>query len=839
MSFRTALVLVPLLLMLHSGSAKAVDCLDYGDYLHAVPGLTVESGFRGIACNGDFAYVVSTTSGLLTYNVSSPEAPVRLSSQPLPADSGSCLLMGTRLYVAAGTQGLMVFDVASPAEPVQIGSVPLPGVAISLAFQQRYLYVAAGAGGMHVLRLPRRELPSLLGTCDTPGSAVAVTVAGDMAYVADDTRGLQVIDLADRTAPHIVATLAQPALTQAITHDGAFLFVANRDFTVRAYDISVPLAPRWIGNAPLAAWPRELAVRSGILYALSYYYIEFHRLAIDGRPSPLGRVYLGGGRNMDWAGDMLVITDSNKRLWQVDTNHLQPAAVAGQVDINSSRGYVNDACLDGNRLFIGRSINTVTVVDVANPAAPRLLAQMPVTGYCFKVAVAGRYAFVAAGSGGFAVCDISDVTNARVIATIPTPEWTYDVVLTPGYAHVAVSDAGYWIIDISDPAHPFVVSRTSSYDRSYQVVVNGNYAYLACRYAGVQVVDIRDPLHPRSVARVPASSNSRDMVVRGNWLFFDDDLTGIRAVDISNPAVPVSRGLLPAIGTVQGLYLDGDVLFAATTWEGLLVIDVSDPTQMRRLGGGLLVNSGDSISDVIGDGRAIYEIRDFQNRTVRTWPRQCDGGPDAVVASIDIEPEDPRNRVSCGDHDRGVIKVALLATPGVDPRLVEAASLRFGPEEAEPLPSQQLRDVDGDGAEDLVVRFHADATGILCGATMAALTGYFADGRPFRGEDRVATPGGGPQDGRDTVELGASPNPFNPTTRLSFTLVEAGHAKLVVYDLAGRLVRTMVDAELPAGPQALTWDGRDDTGMPVASGAYLARLNVEGRALTVRLALLK
>lgn len=834
---RSAIVF--LLLSMLCGPAEAVECIDYGDYLHAVPGVTAKAGFRGIACNGDIAYVVSATAGLLTYDVSEPASPVLLASLPVPPDSDACLLERGRLYVAAGASGLMVFDVSTATRPVLLGTVPLPGVATGLAGQARHLYVAAGAAGLHVLRLPRRELPELVGTCDTPGSAFAVTVAGDMAYVADDAGGLQVIDVVDRAAPRIVAALAQPGLTHAIAHEGTWLYVASRDFNVRAYDIVDPAAPRLVGSAPLGGWPRELAVRAGTLFALSSYYVEAFQLAADGRPTRLGRVYLGGAMHMDWAGDRLVVTDTARRLWQIDTTRLQPAAVVGQVDIVSNRGYVNSACLAGNRVFIGRSINTVTVVDIANPVAPRLLTQMPVTGYCFKVAVEGQYAFVAAGSGGFAVCDISDIMHPQVIATIPTPDWTYDVVLTPGYAHVAVSDTGYWIIDISDPEHPFVASRVNVYDRNYQVVVSGGYAYLACRYAGLQVVDVRDPLHPRTVGRLPVTASSSEVFVRGNWLFIDDDWVGIRAVDITNPAAPVSRGLLPLRCTVHGLHLDGDVLYAATTWEGLLVIDVSDPARMRRHGVGPLVNGGDAISDVIGDERAIYEIRDFQSRSVRTWPRQCDSGPEPVAVSIDIEPGDPRNRVSCDDHDRGVIKVALLATPGVDPRAVEPASLRFGPDGAEPLRSRQMRDVDGDGAVDLVMRFHADATGIRCGAGTAALAGKFTDGRPFLGEDRVATRVPGDDDPREIIRLGASPNPFNPTTRLAFTVVESGSVNLVVYDLAGRLVRTLVAGELPAGPQELVWDGRDDAGMRVASGAYVARLQSGGAATSVRLLLLK
>lgn len=68
------------------------------------------------------------------------------------------------------------------------------------------------------------------------------------------------------------------------------------------------------------------------------------------------------------------------------------------------------------------------------------------------------------------------------------------------------------------------------------------------------------------------------------------------------------------------------------------------------------------------------------------------------------------------------------------------------------------------------------------------------------------------------------PNPFNPQTRLAYTLAEPCRVRLVVFDARGQLVRTLVDAERPAGPHAETWHGTDDGGRRVASGLYFYRL---------------
>ena len=83
------------------------------------------------------------------------------------------------------------------------------------------------------------------------------------------------------------------------------------------------------------------------------------------------------------------------------------------------------------------------------------------------------------------------------------------------------------------------------------------------------------------------------------------------------------------------------------------------------------------------------------------------------------------------------------------------------------------------------------------------------------------------------------PNPFNPRTTLRFDLPAAGPARLEVYDVAGRLVRSLVHADLPAGVHDAVWDGTDDAGLGVASGSYVARLSAGGRVATARMALIR
>jgi hypothetical protein len=89
----------------------------------------------------------------------------------------------------------------------------------------------------------------------------------------------------------------------------------------------------------------------------------------------------------------------------------------------------------------------------------------------------------------------------------------------------------------------------------------------------------------------------------------------------------------------------------------------------------------------------------------------------------------------------------------------------------------------------------------------------------------------------------ARPNPFRPATTIDFSLAADGRAIVRVYDAAGRVVRTLVDSALKAGPHAVVWDGFTDDGTRAASGVYFVRMesgNAGGSASKMRkLVLLK
>ena len=97
-----------------------------------------------------------------------------------------------------------------------------------------------------------------------------------------------------------------------------------------------------------------------------------------------------------------------------------------------------------------------------------------------------------------------------------------------------------------------------------------------------------------------------------------------------------------------------------------------------------------------------------------------------------------------------------------------------------------------------------------------------------------------PDVGRRTVLYGAYPNPFNPRTTIAFELTQQTVVNLFVFDVAGRLIRVLLDGEAVAkGRREIAWDGRDDSGQWVAAGVYFCRLDAGEYSETRRMALVK
>ena len=86
-------------------------------------------------------------------------------------------------------------------------------------------------------------------------------------------------------------------------------------------------------------------------------------------------------------------------------------------------------------------------------------------------------------------------------------------------------------------------------------------------------------------------------------------------------------------------------------------------------------------------------------------------------------------------------------------------------------------------------------------------------------------PGNGGLPVRVNLMTAAAPNPFNPMVAISYALDRDSQVRVTIYDIQGRMVRTIFNGPQSVGEQSITWDGTDRTGRDMPSGTYLYRVD--------------
>ncbi|MEL6822768.1 MAG: M14 family zinc carboxypeptidase, partial [Calditrichota bacterium] len=147
---------------------------------------------------------------------------------------------------------------------------------------------------------------------------------------------------------------------------------------------------------------------------------------------------------------------------------------------------------------------------------------------------------------------------------------------------------------------------------------------------------------------------------------------------------------------------------------------------------------------------------------------------------------------------------------------------------------KEVMDLSGYLGNTILIRFNLSSDGFVEG------DGWYLDDIAVTTYTDPVT-GIEPQAGvPNRIELNANyPNPFNPSTTISFGIPEAGQVRLTIYNVLGQPIRELVNSEFTAGNYQLSWDGRDSAGNQVSSGLYFYRLDSENQKLVRRMMLSK
>lgn len=365
-------------------------------------------------------------------------------------------------------------------------------------------------------------------------------------------------------------------------------------------------------------------------------------------------------------------------------------------------------------------------------------------------------------------------------------------------------------VDLSDPAQPTILGTepVAVMDETYCVEVSGDLAFVTWfnwgGTAGVRVFDISAPADPVDIGNYTLPGSwAYGLAARDSLVFVSFPYSTVGVLDVSNPASPVMIGQVDVANPYE-LFLDGDLLFVSNN-EQPRIIDVSDPTQPAVIG--VLPTTSTSTTVAAADGLAYVsthaglQIFDVTDPSLPTPVGSLE--TPAIATSVDIS---------------GSLAYVFVRETGVHVVDVSnpAAPALIG---VIPMPSVQWAPVYEFGDYVYVPDDYLRFVPRQC---------------PLVPADA------GPLPAAAAHHLQAAPNPFNPRTQVTFELPTAAVASLEIFDAAGRRLRVLARNEsLAAGAHARTWDGRDDAGRDLPSGAYICRLLADGMTSSKGLTLLR
>jgi len=675
---------------------------------------------------------------------------------------------------------LSVVDVSNPSAPVELSSILLHDEIGALAMQGDFLYVGLKNLGLLTVDISNPLLPTLLSTLTTPPGFRDLTLSGDRMYAVHSTywyhTAMAIYDLSDPTQPSLLGSYMFDAVVMDADVAGNYVYASSYTGGFWVLDVSNPAIPVLVSQLMIPDNGLSVAVQGNYAYFGSSDHIFTLDVSNPANPIVIGDVAVGG-----WFADLII---------------------------------------SGELLYANGSYSGVTTLSLSNPAHLSVLGNCPNSDNLADMTLTGNTILGASGGNGIKVLDMTVPQRPTLLCIYSAQRNFQEVAVRDNLAYLAAQPGGFLIVDVTDPSTMVQIGCLNTIGSATHLLLQGDYAYVAGDWQDSStIVDISDPEHPFVAGQYYLVGHFADYVEATGLAYACDTWYGIRIFDLSMPTNPVLVGSYqdPSAGIVWDLAVDGDFLFAIAgyyddldDWYGdsLIVLNIDNPVTPVLVSMSNLAQDPKKIE--IADGYAYVA---GVNPDLRVVDISNPAAP-ITVAMVNYAGIATGLQV-VGDYvyltGYGFLRVINAANP---PHLVPTGNYK--------LPQQAPLDV-------------------VAQNEMA----FVCNGEHFEAYDCSAA---SPREEFSSIELPQAgsiapeicnlmqvrPNPFNPSTVARFELRVPSHVSLLVYDIAGRLVATLVDGWRQAGMHEVTFDG---SGLP--SGIYIYQLEIGDFSTTGKMVLMK
>jgi len=839
------------------------------------PGLPADAGgcdTPGLACglavSGDYAYVADGSSGIQIIDISLPVAPHLVASYDTPGQACGIEISGMYVYVADGSSGLQVIDVSDAASPALTGNYDAADEVRGIAVSGQDAYVTGLSTGLQIIQVTEDLLPPMFaGSFNTSGSAYGVQVSGQYCYVADRGSGVQVINIANPRAPTRVGSINSPGDAYDVAIQGDYAYVAHGSSGLLVIDVSDPGHPAVAGRFDLPYECHAVAACGNLAYITGEVLFRVIDITDPTSPGALGVCNVRDeARSIVISGRYAYVAELSYGLQVIDISNSRnptPVAVCCHPEGCAAKG----VAISGDYAFLADGEYGMQVIDVTNPLRPGRVGHCDIPYSAERIAVSGDRAYVTDVLAGLQVIDISNPLYPSLIGSCDTPGLPTGVSVCGDYAYVADGGSGLRVIQVCqrDLSLKYNVGRSlviSELDGEIvRLRVVSSQTDSVCWHVSATGGVAWEPIVP-DVAWHGLASPGPDLVWRSTHVCVRHDINPTCsslqlawlydfAVIDSIVDVPDDEGGWVGIYFTRSGFDFADEadhriteyqLFRQTDGPDLICLGrhpslastplapAEFPPGTWELVASLPANHGDqyfcSVPTVADSASAfVYSVYCILAKT--STPVDCYFSPPDSGYSVDnLPPSAPQGLA--GRYGYPSFQFVLTWNPNMEADLSHYAVYKGDHEAFIPGENNCVATTTDTLFIDPYFDPHADSYYKVSAWDTHENESEFSLLLPGEITGAVVT----------LLEQNV-PNPFNPLTAIRFSIAEPGWARLLVFDVGGRLVRTFLDGEVGTNKYEVVWDARDDAGKAVASGVYFCRLEAPGYIKSRKMMLLR
>jgi hypothetical protein len=670
--------------------------------------------------------------------------------------------------------------------------------------QDNIAYVLDVEEGLLLIDISDPANTVLLGSYQNINSPWDLAVSDEIVCVTSHDLLLYIIDVSDPTEPVLLSSISTPDYWGYILLIDSMIYVTC-DGELQIFDIRDPANPNLLGIYDLNSPLYDIAVSNNIAYITSFYDV----LKIIDVSNPFEPVLLssfnthGDAYGVEVSNELVFLTDDEVGLLIIDVSDPQFPNLLSCYHSNKT---FYDVVVQDTLAYVINPYYGFQAISFSDPMNPELLSEYDTPGYAKDFNLQNNCIYIADDSAGLQIIDVLDHTNTNMVSWLPS----YSDVLEISNDLLVSSGGGLQTYDISDPWNPTILGiNYGAFQEDLEISGSLVYGAHYSNYSNssLQIIDVSIPESPTVIGFCSLTTNVYDLAHHGNKVYLAAAGEGLHIVDVSDPTRPLWESSYNTPYWALNVDYANMKAYVADGFSGLQIIDVSNPGNPTYSGcyNNIIyaksVVAYDSLVFVTDDDSVIHivDVSSASNPVLLSTIHPHED------SEIDCEPLILNGHLIIADKAWNEILSYNISNPS-NPELVNSYLWNY--------PTTTIAE---------------NGEYLICG-NQYNFSIHLLECITNSDEIMIL---------KNEYNINNYPNPFNPSTTISFNLPEEGKVKLEIYNIKGQKVRAFnLFPNGSLGTREVIWNGTDENNQPVSSGIYFYELNVSGKTEAVKKCLL-